>query len=114
MEEIILTPSLHHILFLCRETMTRRFIIGFGIGLLIFIAINLLSSHLNSDCGLLAVFERDACADDIARAGWPLSFYERGGFDYRFEFNLPVLLIDLVIGIFLASAFGWFLAQRAK
>jgi hypothetical protein len=34
---------------------------GFAIGLLFFVAINLLSAHLRSDCGLLAVFERDAC-----------------------------------------------------
>jgi len=33
--------------------MTKRFALGFGIGLLIFIAINLLSTHLASDCGLL-------------------------------------------------------------
>lgn len=94
--------------------MNRRFVIGFTLGLLVFIAINLLSAHLASDCGLLAVFERDACADDIARAGWPLAFYERGGFDYRFEFNLPVLLMDLVIGIILASVLGRFLARREK
>ena len=94
--------------------MSRRFVIGFTLGLLVFIAINLLSAHLASDCGLLAVFERDSCADDIARAGWPLAFYARGGFDYRFEFNLPVLLMDLVIGIVLASAFGWFIARTAK
>ena len=59
--------------------MTRRHIFGFAIGLLFFVAINLLSAHLRSDCGLLAVFERDACADDIARAGWPFAFYEQGG-----------------------------------
>jgi hypothetical protein len=40
--------------------MTKRFTIGFGIGLLIFVALNLLSAHLRSDCGLLAVFGRDA------------------------------------------------------
>jgi hypothetical protein len=28
---------------------------------------------------LLAVFECDACAHDIARAGWPFRFYERAG-----------------------------------
>ncbi|HXQ34589.1 MAG TPA: hypothetical protein VN843_11310 [Anaerolineales bacterium] len=90
--------------------MSRRFIIGFVIGLLIFIAINLLSAHLASDCGLPAVFGRDPCADDIARAGWPLRFYEEGGFAYRLEFNLPALLVDLVIGIIWASVVGWFIA----
>src|SRR5262245_30869314 len=94
--------------------MTRRFIIGFAAGLLLFAIINLLSAHLASDCGLPAVFGRDACADDIARAGWPFRFYEEGGFAYRFEFNLPVLLVDLSIGIILAGGVGWFLARRGK
>jgi ABC-type antimicrobial peptide transport system permease subunit len=94
--------------------MTRRFIIGFAIGLLVFIAINLLSAHLASDCGLPAVFGRDPCADDIASAGWPLHFYEEGGLAYRLEFNLRALLVDLVIGIILASLVGWFMTRRSK
>ena len=67
--------------------MTKRFAIGFFSGLLIFLAINLTIAHLSSDCGLPAVFGRDACADDIARAGWPMLFYEEGGFDFSFIFN---------------------------
>ena len=91
--------------------MSRCFAIGFTIGLLAFVLINVLSAHLASDCGLPAVFERDSCADDIARAGWPFRFYERGGFDYRFEFNLPVLLLDLIIGTILAGVLGWFVGR---
>ena len=93
--------------------MTRRFTTGFGIGLLIFIVINLLSAHLASDCGLPAVFGRDACAVDIA-AGWPFRFYEEGGFAYPLEFTLPALVADLASGIILASLVGWFMAQREK
>ena len=37
--------------------MTRRFAIGFTIGLLAFILINLFSTHLSSDCGPPAVFD---------------------------------------------------------
>lgn len=91
--------------------MTRRFTVGFTIGLLAFVLINLFSAHLSSDCGLLAVLERDSCADDIARAGWPFRFYERGGFDYRFEFNLSILLLDLAIGTVLAGVLGWLIAR---
>ena len=91
--------------------MTRRFAIGFAIGLLAFILINLFSAHLSSDCGLSAVFERDSCADDIPRAGWPFRFYERGELDYRFKFNLPILLLDLAIGTVLAGVLGWFIAR---
>ena len=94
--------------------MSRRFAIGFTIVLIAFILINMFSAHLSSDCGLLAVFERDACADDIARAGWPFRFYEKGGFDYRFEFNPAVLFLDLVIGAVVAGALGWLFARRAK
>jgi hypothetical protein len=43
-----------------RIFMTRRSAIGFTIGLLAFILFNLFSAHLASDCGLLAVFERDS------------------------------------------------------
>lgn len=56
-------------------------------------------------------FRCDSCADDIARAGWPFRFYERGGFDYRFEFNLPILLLDLAIGTVLAGVLGRFIAR---
>ena len=94
--------------------MTRRFITGFTIGLILFTAINLLSAHLASDCGLPAVFGRDACADDIARAGWPLPFYEEGGFAYRLKFNIPALLADLAIGIILAGVVGWLMARKGK
>ena len=95
-------------------SMSRRFAIGSTIGLLVFILVNPFSAHLSSDCGLLAVFERDSCADDIVRVGWPLDFYENGGFDYRSEFNTPVLLLDLVIGVIAAGAVGWLFARGAK
>jgi hypothetical protein len=44
--------------------MTRRFAFGFRLGLVLFLAINLMSAHLASDCGLMAVFGRDSCADE--------------------------------------------------
>ena len=71
--------------------MTQRFALVFSLAFLPCTAINpstssgqrLTSAHLASDCGLVTVFGRDACADDIARAGWLLPFYKEGGFDYR-------------------------------
>ena len=94
--------------------MTKRFAIGFAIGLLIFLTINLLAAHLASDCGLLAVFGRDLCADDIARAGWPLQFYEDGGFAYRHNFNPFFLLINLGIGLVVGFLAGWFFSRTQK
>lgn len=87
--------------------MKRHFFIGFSIGLLIFLTINLLSAHLASDCGLPAVFGRDACADDITRAGWPLQFYEEGGFAYRSDFNTSFLVINVFTGIGVSLIAGW-------
>jgi hypothetical protein len=69
--------------------MPQRLILGFAIGFLIFIAINLLSAHLNSDCSLLTVFERDTSADDIARASWALSFMS--GLDLTMALNSTYL-----------------------
>jgi hypothetical protein len=94
--------------------MNKKFAIGFLVGLLIFIGINLIAAHLASDCGLPAVFGRDACADDIARMGWPLQFYEEGGFAYRSNFNPPFLLMDTAIGIGLATLWGWIYTRRKK
>jgi hypothetical protein len=94
--------------------MTKRFAIGFGVGLLIFLTINLLAAHLASDCGLLAVFGRDVCADDIARAGWPLQFYEEGGFAYHRDVNLLFLLINLCIGVAFALLSGWLFLLNKK
>ena len=94
--------------------MTKRFAIGFCMGLLIFLTINLLAAHLASDCGLPAVFGSDACADDIARAGWPRQFYEEGGFAYRSNFNLPFLLINMAIGVVFSIILGWILSHNKK
>ena len=92
----------------------RRFVAGFAIGLLAFILINLIAAHLASDCGLPAVFGRDSCADDIARAGWPLQFYEDGGLAYRHNFNRLFLLINLGVGVALAILPGWLFSRNKK
>lgn len=94
--------------------MSKRFLIGFAIGLLLFLAVNLVAAHLASDCGLPAVFGRDACADDIARAGWPLQFYEEGGFAYHLAFNRLFLWINLGIGLAFAILCGLLLSRRKK
>ncbi|HKG55251.1 MAG TPA: hypothetical protein VKB04_13400 [Anaerolineales bacterium] len=94
--------------------MRKHSIIGFGIGILIFLAINLLMAHLSSDCGLPAVFGRDPCADDIARAGWPLQFYEEGGFAYRYNFNMLFLAINIAVGVIFSVILGWLYSQNKK
>jgi hypothetical protein len=91
--------------------MKLSFLNGFLIGLLIFLLANLLAAQLLSDCGLVAVFGRSACADDIARAGFPLVFMEQGGFAYRRIFNLPYVLWDVFIGLDFAVICG-FIARK--
>jgi hypothetical protein len=80
-------------------TSIRPFLTGFILTLLLFLAINLLAAHLQSDCGLPAFFNMSACADDIRRAGFPLRFYEEGGFAYRSNFDTGALTIDIVCGL---------------
>ena len=86
-----------------RHAFVNGFLIGFGI----FVLVNLVAAHLLSDCGLPAVFGMDYCADDIARAGFPLVFFEEGGFAFRSIFQLPALLIDLVFGLGFAVVAGY-------
>ena len=94
--------------------MKRAFINGVLIGLLIFLLANLLAAHLLSDCGLPAVFRVDRCSDDIARAGWPLQFYEEGGFVFHLEFKPLFLIFNMWIGILLALVCGWLYARQKK
>ncbi len=94
-------------------TASRAFLNGFLIGLLVFILANIFAAHLLSDCGLPAILGTDSCADDIERAGFPLIYFEEGGFAYRSIFNLPYLLLDIFIGFDLA-AFSGFIAHRLK
>ncbi|MBL8050953.1 MAG: hypothetical protein JNM46_07000 [Anaerolineales bacterium] len=92
----------------------RTFLIGFGIGLFIFILINLIAAHLLSDCGLPAVFGLDHCADDIARAGFPFIFFEEGGFDYRNIFNTSNLVNDIVIAILFSIGLSFVFTRYKK
>ena len=91
--------------------MNRAFLNGLLIGLLVFLLANLLAAHLLSDCGLAAVFGQSHCADDITRAGFPLIFYEEGGFAYRHIFNPPNLYLDIFIGLNFAVISG-FIARK--
>ena len=86
--------------------MNQRALIGFFTGLFIFLAINLTVTHLASDCGLLAIFRLDPCFDDIARAGWPLQFYEEGRFGFHLKFNPLYFNVNLWIGTAFAIVFG--------
>jgi ABC-type antimicrobial peptide transport system permease subunit len=88
-------------------TSPRIFSHGFLIGLFGFILINIFAAHLLSDCGLPALLGTDFCADDIARAGFPLVFFEQGGFAFRSIFNLPYFFLDLLIGIVFAALCGY-------
>ena len=95
-------------------TFSRTFLNGFLIGLLVFILANLFAAHFLSDCGLPALLGADACADDISRAGFPLVFFEQGGFAYRSIFNLPNLALDIFIGLDFAILCGFIARWNEK
>lgn len=94
--------------------MKRPFLSGFLIGLLIFVLLNLLAAHLHSDCGLAAVFGFSSCADDISRAGFPVVFYEQGGFIYRSMLDPVRFIVDAVIGLVFAAGCGFFWRWQKK
>src|SRR5688572_7249171 len=89
----------------------RLFVTAFLIAVLLFVGVNLLVAHVRSDCGLPALLGSSGCADDIRRAGFPLQFWEEGGFAFRRVFSLPALLADIALGLVGAIGFAW-LVQR--
>ena len=95
-------------------TFNRSFLNGSLIGLLIFLGANLTAAHLHSDCGLSALLGTSTCADNISRAGFPLTFLEQGGFVSRNMFNLSNLLFDIFIGFDLVFTLGFIASWREK
>lgn len=69
------------------------------------------TAHLRSDCGLLGLLKLARCSEDISRAGFPLQFYEEGGFVHRIHFNPFFLGCDIEIGLTL-SVMGGLLAGK--
>ncbi|MBI3761096.1 MAG: hypothetical protein HY260_04450 [Chloroflexi bacterium] len=96
------------------NTFTGRYTIGFFACLLLFVILNLLAVQVQSDCGLLGALGMAGCADDISRAGFPLLVWEQGGFAYRSNFSLPVLITDVVIALGVSAAAGWAAGKYLK
>jgi ABC-type antimicrobial peptide transport system permease subunit len=89
----------------------RSFILGFCVGLLLCIGLNLLVAHVGSDCGLMGLLGLAGCSDDISRAGFPLPFWEEGGFAYRRDFNPAALVVDIISGLGAGVIAGWVWAR---
>jgi hypothetical protein len=96
---------------MAHNRMMRNFTIGAVAALLIFFAANVLAAQIQSDCGLLGVLGQAGCADDISRVGFPLVFWENGGFAYRHAFSIGALAVDIAFGVLVGLAAGW-AAQR--
>lgn len=94
------------------------FVAGMISALLLFALLTIIVAHVRSDCGIVAVLERlriaqSACADDIIRVGFPIVFWEDGGFAYRSVFSASILLIDSSIALFVSIVAGWLWQRRA-
>ena len=98
------------------STRSRSFLTGFLVALVAFVALNALVAHLRSDCGLPGLFKLARCYDTISRAGFPLQFYEEGGFGYHRDFDPWSLACDVVLGLTLSVGGGllMLLARRAR
>lgn len=84
----------------------RPFLIGFALTLALFLAVNLIAADIQSSCGLPGLLHMAGCDDDISRAGFPLVFYEEGGFAYRNNFSIGALGVDVFCGLGLATLGG--------
>jgi hypothetical protein len=94
----------------------RRSRSGFASGmfgtLLVFLILIVVMAHTQSDCGLPAVLERlglgrQGCSDDIIRVGFPLVFWEEGGFAFRSIVSPFTALVDLLLAVGLSAFVGW-------
>ncbi len=87
--------------------MRRDFVLGFVLSLLAFVVLNVVWLHVRSDCGLPTWLGVSGCADDVRRAGFPLQFYQAGGFVAQTSFSLRALLLDAGLAAAVSAAAGW-------
>jgi hypothetical protein len=97
--------------------LSRRFLIGAGAGLALFLALTLIAAHLSSDCGIAAVLGAlrlmpSYCSDDIIRVGFPLVVWEEGGFAYHTSISTGALAVDLALAAASGLLGGWLFQRR--
>jgi len=87
---------------------SRQFVAAFAAGLGLFIVCNLIAVHVQSDAGLLeGLGIVDQANDDIRRIGFPLQFFEEGGFAHREVFSPLALVSDILLAIAWAAGMGF-------
>lgn len=96
---------------------SRRFLVGAGATLALFLALTVVSAHLSSDCGIVAVLGAlhimpSYCSDDIVRIGFPLVVLEEGGFAYRSYVSTGALAADVALAIGGSLLGGWLYQRR--
>jgi hypothetical protein len=84
----------------------RTFAFAFVCTLGLFIGINLVAAHVQSDCAIAGVLGVPFCNDDIRRLGFPLLVWEEGGFAYRNIFDVTALILDIGIGLSACTIMG--------
>ncbi len=98
--------------------MKKNFYLGLIATLVLFLTLNVIAAHLQSDCGIRAVIGLwvpgiSVCNDDIVRVGFPFQFLEQGGFAFRSIFNLGAWIADIVVAVGAGIVVG-LIAQRVS
>jgi hypothetical protein len=91
----------------------RRWFVAFLAALAACGLVNLVAVGLRSDAGLLeGLGLMDRSHDDIRRVGFPIQFYEEGGFAYRKIFSFGSLVWDVVLAVGFAIGAGFVATWR--
>lgn len=96
---------------------SRRFLVGAGATLGLFLAITIISAHLSSGCGIVAVLGAlhiipSYCSDNTVRIGFPLVVLQKGGFAYRSYMSTGALAVDIGLAIGGSLLGGWLYQRR--
>ena len=95
--------------------MLRDFTLGLLCTAFLFLIANVVAIHVRSDAGLFEGLGLvDNWQDDIRGMGFPLLFYEEGGFAYRYFFSAANLFWDVSMAVTCAIGVGLGYAIRRR
>ena len=100
----------------------KRFSLGFGVTLLIFVSINWISYYVRSTSfdvfritgNLITLLSPSSIMDGLERIGFPFCFWEAGGYAGGYHFNPLAFFADLAISITVSGMFGLHESRTAR